>query len=145
MWFGYTPQVSHPLHKRLVAGRLEHPRPVLGASAWNQAMETAPGCATRIGVTFGRVCRREAHVHKFSMDLRTTATCAVLGAAVLAGSAPYCLAQGTGSQPVVQSSKKYKEGEYEIVRQAYNDVSDASKEIPDLDTWAQKFPEIGRA
>jgi hypothetical protein len=75
------------------------------------------------------------------MDLRTTATCAVLGAAVLAGSAPYCLAQGTGSQPVVQSSKKYKEGEYEIVRQAYNDVSDASKEIPDLDTWAQKFPD----
>jgi len=87
------------------------------------------------------------------MDLRTTATCAVLGAAALAGTAQYCHAQAGGSQPIAQSAKKYKEGEYEIVSQTYKDAVDPAgsneealaqlhlKEIADLDTWAQKFPD----
>ena len=95
----------------------------------------------RIGVIFEGRGRQGAHVHRFSMDLRTTATCAVFGAAVLAGTAQYCHAQDTGSQPGVRSPKKYKEGEYEIVSQAYKDVSDPAKEIAGLDAWAQKFPD----
>lgn len=80
-------------------------------------------------------------MHKFSIDLRTTAVCTVLGAVVLAGTAQYCHAQATGSQPAAQSQKKYKEGEYEIVSQAYKDAGDPAKEIADLDTWTQKFPD----
>jgi hypothetical protein len=80
-------------------------------------------------------------VRRFPVDLRSTAIRAVLGAAVLAGTVQYSHAQATGSQSAAQSPKKYKEGEYEIVAQTYKDVSDQTKELADLDTWAQKFPD----
>ncbi len=51
--------------------------------------------------------------------------------------APLLCAQGAGSQP----QKKYKEGEYDIVSQAYKDAGEPSKQLPELDTWAQKFPD----
>jgi hypothetical protein len=78
-------------------------------------------------------------VHSFSIDLRTTAICAVLGAVAWTVDAQYCAAQTSGNQPPSPSQKKYKEGEYEIVSQAYKNVGEAAKEIADLDTWAQKF------
>jgi hypothetical protein len=80
-------------------------------------------------------------VHNFSIHLRGTAVWAVLGAVVLTGAAQYCRAQASGGLPVAQSQKKYKEGEYEIVSQAYKDVNDPAKEIAGLDAWVQKFPD----
>ena len=72
-------------------------------------------------------------MHKFSFHLRTAAICAVSSAVALSTVAPYCLAQ-------TPSAKKYKDGEYDLVNQAYKDAADGSKEIADLDAWSQKFP-----
>ncbi|HTS25015.1 MAG TPA: hypothetical protein VMH81_04025 [Bryobacteraceae bacterium] len=78
-------------------------------------------------------------MHRFSLDLRATAAYAVMGAAALAGSAPYCRAQA--GQASSQPQKKYKEGEYEVLSQAYKDAGDPSKAISDLDAWTRKFPD----
>ena len=133
MWFGYTPQVSHRLHERLVAPR---PRQAPGLSSGDIRLAARRG-SRRLRIEsanpFRIGGRGEAQVHKFSFHLRTAAICAVSSAVALSTVAPYCLAQ-------TPSAKKYKDGEYDLVNQAYKDAADGSKEIADLDAWSQKFP-----
>jgi hypothetical protein len=68
---------------------------------------------------------------------------AVLGAFVLTGAAPFLRAQAAappaGQAPA--TTKKVKDqGEYEIYNAAIKDASSPQKEIQDLDTWTQKYP-----
>lgn len=74
-------------------------------------------------------------MHHFSIDLRTTAAWAVVCMLPVVGATPNCNAQAAPSQ------KKYKEGEYEIVSQAYKNADDPAKEIADLDAWSKKVPD----
>lgn len=78
-------------------------------------------------------------MHRFSVALRMMTACALVGGFVLAGAVPFCHAQTSSTSAT--PPKKYKDGEYEIVSQAYKDVSDPARQITDLDTWSQKYPD----
>ena len=132
MWFGYTPQVSHRIHGRLVVGHLQQAVAITFGNKRQSLGHTSGASRVEIGG------RQESHVHKFSIHLRTAAICAVSSAVAWTAAAPCLHAQTGNSSP---AAKKYKEGEYEIVTQSYKDVGDAAKELVDLDTWAQKFPD----
>jgi len=83
-------------------------------------------------------------MHILHKTTKTIAAVAALGAVVWTGIPQQARAQTPAGQPAAQKEKKYKDNaEYDI----YNEVSkDAlaknyAKEITDLDTWKQKYPE----
>ncbi len=78
--------------------------------------------------------------------LKSVAVSAVLGAFVLTGAAPFLRAQGAAAaQPSGQAPAKTKkvkdQGEYDIYNEAIKDANNPQKEIQDLDTWTQKYPD----
>ena len=79
-------------------------------------------------------------MHNPYMSWKKTAATAILGAFVIAASARPARSQEPGCP--AQPEKKVKDmAEYEMFNQAIKDASDPAKEIPDLDTWAQKYPD----
>ncbi len=86
--------------------------------------------------------------HKQTIDqtLKSVAVSTVLGAFVLTGAAPFLRAQGAATaqpsgQAAAQTKKVKDQGEYEIYNEAIKDANNPQKEIQDLDTWTQKYPD----
>jgi len=80
-------------------------------------------------------------VHRFHTTLSGIAAVAGLAAFVMAETAPLARAQGT---PAGQTATKrqYKDnGEYDLYKQAYSDGQNPAKQVQDLETWAQKYPD----
>jgi hypothetical protein len=72
-------------------------------------------------------------------SLAAVAIAAVLLAGPVYGQAP--AAQPGANAPAAQAKKVKDQGEYEIYNQAIKDANDPQKEIQDLDTWTQKYPD----
>src|SRR5579872_406875 len=90
---------------------------------------------------------QEVHVHKLGKTLRPA-----IAVAALSAFAAVCLAQqppaqqpaagaAQGQQPAQPTKKVKDQGEYDIFNEALKDVSNPAKEIQDLDTWTQKYPD----
>jgi hypothetical protein len=65
----------------------------------------------------------------------------VLGAFALTGVAPYLNAQTQAAAPAAKTKKVKDQGEYDIYNEAIKDANNPQKEIQDLDTWTQKYPD----
>jgi hypothetical protein len=69
---------------------------------------------------------------------KTMATAAAIGALAVSGA----YAQGAApAQPAAKQKAVKDQGEFEIYNQAIKDAQNPAKEIQDLDTWSQKYPE----
>jgi hypothetical protein len=84
--------------------------------------------------------------HTIDQILESVAVTAVIGAFVLTGAAPFLQAQtaapSSGQPAAAAKTKKVKDqGEYEIYNEAIKDANTPQKEIQDLDTWTQKYPD----
>ena len=78
-------------------------------------------------------------MHNFYRTLKGIAAVAVMGAVVLTGTTRLARAQAAAG--AAQPEKKVKDqGEYDIYNQVLKDT-DPIKQIQDLDTWTQKYPE----
>src|ERR1044071_9239279 len=51
------------------------------------------------------------------------------------------LSAQTAATPAAQQKKVKDQGEYEIYNEAIKDAANPAKEIQDLDTWLQKYPD----
>jgi hypothetical protein len=81
-------------------------------------------------------------VHNFYRTLKRIAAVAVLGAVVLTGTVQHARAQAAGGQPAAQPEKKVKDqGEYDIYNAVLTNAANPAKQLQDLDTWAQKYPD----
>ena len=85
----------------------------------------------------------EVHVHTLTRTLGTLAASAMI--CVVAATAGYAQAGAAPAQgqQQAQSAKKVKDqGEYDIFNEALKDqTANPQKEIQDLDTWTQKYPD----
>ena len=85
---------------------------------------------------------QEVYVHTLTRTWQAIAVAAVMGAFVatagLAQNPPAAPAQG---QPAAAAKKVKDQGEYDIFNEALKDAANPQKEIQDLDTWVQKYPE----
>ena len=80
-------------------------------------------------------------MHSFYRTLKGIAAVAVIGAVVLTGNARPARAQAAAGAAQPEKEKKVKDqGEYDIFNQARIDT-DPIKQIQDLDTWTQKYPD----
>src|SRR4051794_8543896 len=71
---------------------------------------------------------------KFQPTLKAIAAVGVVGALALT-----CAAQTAA--PAAKKKEVKDQGEFEIYNQAIKDASNPTKELQDLDTWSQKYPE----
>lgn len=84
---------------------------------------------------------QEVHVHTLTRTLRALAAAAVICAVGLAAA----WAEQAQGQPAAQTTKKKQvkdQGEYDIFNEALKDqTTNPAKEVQDLDTWKQKYPD----
>src|SRR5579863_350688 len=86
---------------------------------------------------------QEVYVHTLTRTWQAIAVAAAIGAFVatagLAQNPP--AAQPQGQQPAAAAKKVKDQGEYDIFNEALKDAANPQKEVQDLDTWVQKYPE----
>lgn len=85
---------------------------------------------------------QEVHVYTLTRTLRVLAAAAIIGAVALAAA---WAEQAQGQPAAAQTAKKKQvkdQGEYDIFNEALKDQqANPAKEIQDLDTWKQKYPD----
>lgn len=89
---------------------------------------------------------RRIQYQKIDQTLKSVAVSTVLGAFLLTGAVPFLRAQSqapapASGQPAAKTKKVKDQGEYEIYNEAIKDANNPQKEIQDLDTWTQKYPD----
>jgi hypothetical protein len=72
---------------------------------------------------------------------KTMATAAAIGALAITGAYAQGAAPAQPAQPAAKQKAVKDQGEFEIYNQAIKDAGNPAKEIQDLDTWSQKYPE----
>jgi hypothetical protein len=89
--------------------------------------------------------RQEVDVHELTQTLKRLTLVALVGAMAVSGFAQQPAAgaaQGAQGQAAGKEKKVKDQGEYDIFNEALKDAQgDPKKEIQDLDTWVQKYPE----
>lgn len=76
------------------------------------------------------------HIHSLKRMAAAAAGALVLTCAYAQTPSP-----AAGSKPAAKQKAVKDQGEFEIYNQAIKDASNPQKEIQDLDTWAQKYPD----
>lgn len=81
-------------------------------------------------------------MHRFLRALSGVAVVAGFAAFVIAETAPCARAQGAAAGQTTATKRNYKDnGEYDLYSQAFKDQATPAKQIQDLDSWAQKYPD----
>ncbi len=89
---------------------------------------------------FDRVSKRFLTVHKYFRTSARIAAAAVFFGFMIAAAAPDACAQAAGS--AAQPDKKPKDrAEFDIYNEVIKDNTNPAKQLQDLDSWTQKYPE----